>query len=174
LAEHFVRQIHGDGNPPQFDAAVQDYLIRREYPGNIRDLRHVVARLMYRYAGDGIVTIGAVPAEERLIAEPQGALWQDSEFERAIQRAVLFGAGLKEIGRAAEDAAIRIATEEEDGNLSRAARRLGVTDRALQLRRANRRPVDEVERPLTTGSLNGRFLDKVGSIGMGGEFVSAK
>jgi hypothetical protein len=44
--------------------------------------------------------------------------------------------GLKDIGRIATDAAIRIAVVEEEGNLQRAARRLGVTDRALQLRKA--------------------------------------
>jgi DNA-binding NtrC family response regulator len=60
-------------------------------------------------------------------------------FEGPIQRAVRLGAGLKEIGRAAEEVAIRFVTAEEEGNLQRAARRLGVTDRALQLRRANGR-----------------------------------
>ena len=139
LAEHFLRQIHPDGEPPRFDAAVRDYLLKREYPGNVRDLRQVVSRLMYRYVGDGTITIGNIPAEERPCGESEELVWHDSQFERAIQRAVLLGAGLKEIGRAAEDIAIRIATHEEDGNLSRAARRLGVTDRALQLRRANRR-----------------------------------
>jgi len=70
------------------------------------------------------------------------AAWLDTHFEREIQRAVLFGAGLKEISRAAEDVAIRFATDEEDGNVQRAAYRLGVTDRTLQLRRATRRQVD--------------------------------
>jgi hypothetical protein len=65
--------------------------------------------------------------------------WLDCNFERPIQRAVRLGAPLKEIGRAADDAAIRYATDEEKGNLQRAANRLGVTDRALQLRRANQR-----------------------------------
>ncbi|MET0527787.1 MAG: hypothetical protein ABW003_05475, partial [Microvirga sp.] len=51
----------------------------------------------------------------------------------------LMGAGLKEIGRAAEDCAIRCATGFENGSLRRAAQRLGVTDRALQLRRAQTR-----------------------------------
>jgi DNA-binding NtrC family response regulator len=53
--------------------------------------------------------------------------------------------GFKEIGRAAEDVAIRYASDEEDGNLQRAASRLGVTDRALQLRRANRRQMSDVK-----------------------------
>ena len=46
---------------------------------------------------------------------------------------------LKDIGREAEDIAERIVLEEEQGNLQRAAQRLGVTDRALQLRRAARK-----------------------------------
>ena len=39
----------------------------------------------------------------------------------------------------AAETAIRVALEQEDGNLHRAACRLGVTDRALQMRRANHR-----------------------------------
>ena len=42
-------------------------------------------------------------------------------------------------GRAAEDTAIRIAFGQEDGNVQRAARLLGITDRALQMRRAEQR-----------------------------------
>jgi transcriptional regulator with GAF, ATPase, and Fis domain len=145
LAKHFLREIHPDGEPPEFDAAVRDYLLQREYPGNVRDLRQVVSRLMYRYVGDGTITVGNIPPEERLLPGPEDIAWLDLQFERVIQRAVLFGAGLKAIGRAAEDVAIRIATHEADGNLSRAARRLGVTDRALQLRRANRRHADEIQ-----------------------------
>ena len=62
--------------------------------------------------------------------------WCDEAFERAIARAVLLGAPLKEIGRVAESTAVRLAVGQEQGNLQRAAQRLGVTDRALQLRRA--------------------------------------
>jgi hypothetical protein len=36
--------------------------------------------------------------------------------------------------------AMRVVVHEEHGNLQLAARRLGVTDRALQMRRAARRP----------------------------------
>lgn len=143
LAEHFLRQAYPNGDPPQFDDAVRDFLLRREYPGNVRDLRQVVSRLLYRYAGDGRITIGNVPPEERPATKPENTIWPDMHFERTIQRAVIFGVGLKEIGKTAEEIAIRIATEEEQGNLQRAARRLGVTDRALQLRRANRRQTEE-------------------------------
>jgi len=143
LAEYFLRQMHPKGEPPQLDDAVRTYLLRREYPGNVRDLRQVVSRLLSRYAGGGTITIGSVPPEERPAAEQEKAVWLDLDFEGVIRRAVLCSARLKEIGRAAEDIAIRIATDQESGNLQRAARRLGVTDRTLQLRYANRRHMEE-------------------------------
>ena len=99
---------------------------------------------MYRHVGDGTITLGNIPPEERPPPQQRDGHWLDLPFEQAIQRAVLFGAGLKEIGRAAEDITIRVVSEEEGGSVSRAARRLGVTERALQLRRANRRHLGEV------------------------------
>jgi transcriptional regulator with GAF, ATPase, and Fis domain len=139
LAEHFLRQAYPDGQPPELDDAVRDYLLRREYPGNVRDLQQAVSRLTYRHPGDRTISVGCVPPEERPVLDPDEKAWLDLHFERPVKRAVLLGARLKEIGRAAEDVAIRCVTDEEDGNLQRAARRLGVTDRALQLRRANGR-----------------------------------
>jgi transcriptional regulator with GAF, ATPase, and Fis domain len=143
LVEYFLRQMHPNGEPPQLDNAVRSYLLKREYPGNVRDLRQVVSRLMSRHAGGGTITIGSVPPEERPAAEQENTAWLDSNFESVIRRAVLCSARLKEIGRAAEDIAIRIATDQESGNLQRAAHRLGVTDRTLQLRGAQRRHMEE-------------------------------
>jgi transcriptional regulator with GAF, ATPase, and Fis domain len=143
LAEHFLREAHLDSAAPELDEAVRDYLLRREYPGNVRDLRQAVLRLTYRHAGKRALSIGCVPPEEWPVRDPSEKGWLDSHFEGPIKHAVRLGAGLKEIGRAAEDVAIRFVTVEEEGNLQRAARRLGVTDRALQLRRANGRPLDQ-------------------------------
>jgi transcriptional regulator with GAF, ATPase, and Fis domain len=146
LAEHFLRQAHIRGETPTLDTAVRNYLLRREYPGNVRDLRQVLSRMMCRYTGDQLITIGCIPTDEwPLTAESEKAAWLDTHFERQIQRAVLFGAGLKEIGRAAEEIAIRYATAEEKGNIQRAACRLGVTDRTLQLRRATRRQTSDAK-----------------------------
>ena len=71
--------------------------------------------------------------------------WLDERFEGSIRHALALGVGLKTIGRAAEDTAIRIAVSEEEGNLQRAANRLGVTDRALQMRRAARRQHEQAQ-----------------------------
>ena len=55
---------------------------------------------------------------------------------QAIHQAITLGLSLREIRHAIEEMAIQIAVEHEDGNLQRAAHRLGVTDRTLQKRRA--------------------------------------
>jgi transcriptional regulator with GAF, ATPase, and Fis domain len=144
LAEHFLRHATATGEPPKLDVAVRNYLLQRDYPGNVRDLKQVLMRIMSRHTGERTVTIGSIPSDEwpaSVQRETPG--WLDSSFERQIHRAVLFGAGLKEIGRAAEEIAIRYATAEEKGNVHRAASRLGVTDRTLQLRRATRRQADD-------------------------------
>ncbi|SFK58947.1 sigma-54-dependent transcriptional regulator [Methylocapsa palsarum] len=142
LAEHFLRLASPNRLPPTLDESVRDFLMQRDYPGNVRDLQQVVSQFVHRASADGSVTVGCVPAAQRPVVELDKSGWLDSCFEQPIHRAVLLGAALKEISRAAEDAAIRFVTNEEDGNLQRAARRLGVTDRALQLRRANGRHSD--------------------------------
>lgn len=139
LARHFLREIRPDQDPPELDAPVQEYLLRREYPGNVRELKQVVARMLCRYAGQGLITVGCIPPDERLAWREDGGEWRDAGFEHAICQALARGVGLKGISRAAEETAIHIAVGENDGNLQRAARRLGVTDRALQIRRAARR-----------------------------------
>jgi hypothetical protein len=89
--------------------------------------------------GAGPITPGDVPPEERPTGPRPRDAWRDASFEQSIRLALAMGVGLKEIGRIAEDTAVRIAISEEAGSLQRAARALGVTDRALQLRRASRR-----------------------------------
>ncbi|MGH9883042.1 MAG: hypothetical protein ACRD6N_16525, partial [Pyrinomonadaceae bacterium] len=65
--------------------------------------------------------------------------WDEEGLETAIRSAIAAGVSLKEIKHTAGEFAERIVIEEEQGNLQRAATRLGVTDRALQMRRAARR-----------------------------------
>jgi len=139
LAEYFVGQLCPD-NPHELDDAVRQYLLIREYPGNVRDLKQLVTRIVQRHVGPGPITAGDIPEDER----PEGG---DAAFkncyevalESAVHSALASGVSLKEIERAAGELAERIVIEEEKGNLQRAAARLGITDRALQMRRATRR-----------------------------------
>jgi transcriptional regulator with GAF, ATPase, and Fis domain len=136
LVRHFVDQVPG---ATRIDAAVEQYLVQRAYPGNIRELRHTVQRLVDRSPGDGTISVGQIPEDERSGLAAAGPTWPDDAFEAAVHRAVCSGVGLKSLRKTAEDLAVRIALALEAGSVSRASRRLGVTERALQLRQAARR-----------------------------------
>jgi transcriptional regulator with GAF, ATPase, and Fis domain len=134
LARHFMEQLRPADGAPEIDASVCAYLMQRSYPGNVRDLRQLVERIMYRHVGPGAITPGDIPEEERPSHVHEAADWRDAGFEDAIRRAVARGVGLKEISRVAAETAVRIAVGDES-TLQGAARKLGVTDRALQMRR---------------------------------------
>jgi transcriptional regulator with GAF, ATPase, and Fis domain len=139
LACHFLRSFLPDITVADFDRPVREYLLNRAYPGNVRDLRQLIARISSRHVGPGPITIGDLPDDEHPIGTPAKEDWRIPEFERSIAQALSLGVGLREISQAAADSATRIAMEIEEGNLREAARLLGVTDRALQMRRAARR-----------------------------------
>jgi transcriptional regulator with GAF, ATPase, and Fis domain len=134
LARHFARQNAGPGGASDIDERVQQFLIRRAYPGNVRDLKQLMGRICSRHVGPGPITIGAVPPDDLGGLELAG----DRGLSEAAARAALAGVGLKEIGRIARDAAIRKALDANDQNVQSASRLLRVTDRALQMDLAKR------------------------------------
>ena len=138
LAQTFLSQLHPERDAPELDEPVREYLLTREYPGNVRDLRQLMHRIAARHAGTGPITVGDIPPDERPLPGAEPIDWRDAAFENAIRRAVVRGVCLKDIGQAATDVAVEIAVHAE-GSLARAAQQLGVTDRALQLRRAAKR-----------------------------------
>jgi transcriptional regulator with GAF, ATPase, and Fis domain len=138
LTDHFLRELSHNGAVPSVDSPVLSWLMQREYPNNVRELRLLIARMLLRHAGSGPITVGDIPPDERPATAHITNDWRTGEFVAGVTRALAAGAGLKEIGRAAEDIAEQIAIE-QGGSIAAAAARLGVTDRALQLRRAMRR-----------------------------------
>ena len=95
LAEHFLRAMSRDRPPPALDQGVRAYLLRRDYPGNVRELQQIFSRFMHRCADDGTISLGYVPVEEQRAAGPGSHEWMDTQFESTIHRAVQFGAGLR-------------------------------------------------------------------------------
>jgi transcriptional regulator with GAF, ATPase, and Fis domain len=139
LAQHFIEELRPD-EPPEMDDLVRHYLLQRKYPGNVRDLKQLVTRMVHNHVGPGAITVGDVPEEERpYVDDDECNDWNEDGLQTAVRSAIVSGASLKDIERAAGELAERIVIEEEQGNLQRAAARLGVTDRALQMRRAARR-----------------------------------
>ncbi|HJW92881.1 MAG TPA: sigma 54-interacting transcriptional regulator [Thermoanaerobaculia bacterium] len=149
LARHFL-QGHFDDGAPAIGDDVLRLLIGRDYPGNVRDLRHLVDRIAYRHAGNGPITLGDVPEEERPQPDARpGVQTVGDLFEQAAHIGLLCGMRMKDISGAAVEASVRLALDLEQGNVGRAAERLGITDRALQKRRAiqreRQRPADEAD-----------------------------
>jgi transcriptional regulator with GAF, ATPase, and Fis domain len=147
LARHFLAELRPEATP-EIDPGVLAHLAGRPYPGNVRELRLLVARIAARHVGDGPITLGDLPASERALrpaadetaAGDAGATarsWADA-LRVGVRRALDDRVGLVEIGRIAKELAIADALAREDGHVLRAARRLDVTARALQARAAGR------------------------------------
>jgi len=139
LAHHFLNMERQQEPSLELDRPVREYLLNRAYPGNVRELRQLIRRIAHLYVGPGPVSVGDIPAEDRPAAGEFHDGWPDEQFERTIGAAVALSTTLKQIAKVTAETAIRIAIQSEKGNLQRAAKRLGVTDRALQLRQASKK-----------------------------------
>ena len=109
LFRHFFRQAVPDREPPELEDAVRELLVSRDYPGNVRDLRSLVLRIVHRYLGTGLVTVGDIPDDERPAAAQPVTSWCGTAFEESIRRGLAQGAGLEAIAAAAADVAARLA-----------------------------------------------------------------
>ena len=138
LAERFL--AGRDGAAPALSAPVRELLQARGYPGNVRDLKQLMARIGLRHVGPGPVTVGDVPPSERArtAGDAERVGWRQ-ELARALQHAVASGVPLRQIVDAAREVAISAAVSDAHGSLRHAASRLGVTDRTLQLHRKRQR-----------------------------------
>ena len=150
LAASFLSRLSANGAAPDMESAVRTLLRTRDYPGNIRDLRQLVERISQRHVGPGPITVGDVPEDDRptqACTANSGAgrvPWHVGEFENSVRKAIAVGVGLREIASVAAETAVSIALAESGGSQVRAARLLGVTPRALQLRRSAGRGVRAV------------------------------
>jgi transcriptional regulator with GAF, ATPase, and Fis domain len=140
LFTHFLAEAVG--SDLELHPAVAEFVERRDYPGNVRDLRQLALRIAVRHVGAGPVTPGDVPDEERPAA---GTAPVESAVESAVgaplvdqvvAAALRDGCGYRDIRNAAGEAAVRLAVESAGGDLMVAARQLGVTRRMLEQRRA--------------------------------------
>ena len=126
LAEYFISNHNGGTHSVELDQAVREYLVKREYPGNVRDLKQVVSRILARQVDSGIITVGDIPKEEIPNPGDKEKRWYGEHFEQSIQRALSLGVSMKEIGRMAENTAVNIAMDKGKGKTVKAASILGV------------------------------------------------
>lgn len=132
LANHFLKQLFRNRDVPEFDDCVQEYLVTREYPGNVRELRQLVQRIAMKHVKHKKITIGEIPVSDRMPANTIPPSNGEMYGEVAMKKAILSGASLWDLKNKTMSDAIKAALEISHGNKKKAAERLGVTLRAVQ------------------------------------------
>jgi transcriptional regulator with PAS, ATPase and Fis domain len=139
LARHFIQQERPDGPLPTLSAGVEQYLLQRNYPGNIRDLKNLVMRIMAVHVGPGPITLGDLPPDEWSTELQPATTPASTDLDAAIRCALQSGMKMNELTGTLRNAAFRFAVEAENGNLQKAAKLLGLSDRSIQLWQADQR-----------------------------------
>jgi DNA-binding NtrC family response regulator len=119
LVEHFVKK-HGGGRPRTLTPAAMDALVRYDWPGNVRELESVIERALVLGDADSI-SEDDLPAAIRAATPSPGGLRLEIPEEGIDLEAV-------------ERTLIARAMARTRGNVSQAARLLGLTRRTLQYR----------------------------------------
>ena len=123
LVEHFLDKYAHDSQSKVFSREAMDLLMRYSYAGNVRELENIVQGCMVLARGEQI-TVEDLPTAVRDAASI------DSQGEPGPL------APLPERVAALERHAIEEALAAENGNQSRAAERLGISERALRYKRS--------------------------------------
>ena len=137
LVSHFIRkhQKHLGGRPASFEPDAIDVLCRYDWPGNVRELENVVVRTLVS-TGGGRISVEGLPAQ--LVLRSMG-----------IEESVAAGSpggdaadGIVSL-RDVERRAIQHALKVLGGNMSLAAKRLGVGRATLYRKLAEYEPVQQ-------------------------------
>jgi transcriptional regulator with GAF, ATPase, and Fis domain len=143
LFKHFYAQARSEQTTVAFDPSVEEAVRRRDYPGNLRDLKQLAYRVAARHVGPGPVTPGDLPPEDRPLRTPsadeESVIDELPSLSDAVRALIERGMTLRELRERVAELAMTAALASSDGNVRAAAARLGVTDRALHLRRARNR-----------------------------------
>ncbi len=120
LVEHFMKKYGADGKRTMGDKTL-NALVAYDWPGNVRELESVIERALLLAEGEEIVPSDLPAAVRAGLSVPRGPL--TLEIPEA-------GIDLE----AVERSFVLRALEKAEGNVSRAARLLGLTRRTMQYR----------------------------------------
>jgi len=138
LTDHFINIFLGDKNPIAIEEEVYDHLSTIEYLGNIRELKHLISRIATKYIGTGSINLCNIPEADRTVYSLEKKSLEE-EFEIMASKALDMGMNYKEIKDTIADVAIKIALSKEKGKNKNTAKKLGVSERTIQLRSTSRK-----------------------------------
>jgi transcriptional regulator with GAF, ATPase, and Fis domain len=133
LVNYFLSSLFTAEQCPKVDKLVMEYLLQRNYPGNVRELKQLVQRMALKHVQHKKITIGEVPLNDRALlcsGEKPGAGPED--MKTIIRNALLTGEGWWNLKTKISETAIQVALDLEGNNKQKAAERLGVDVRTVQ------------------------------------------
>jgi transcriptional regulator with GAF, ATPase, and Fis domain len=133
LVNYFLSGLFPAEQCPQPDKLVMNYLIDRDYPGNVRELKQLVRRMALKHVKHKKITIGELPAGDRALVcngeKPGQGL---DTINSIIRNALLMGENWWNLKSRISETAIQVALDLEGHNKQKASERLGVDVRTVQ------------------------------------------
>lgn len=148
LARFFLKQAFKTSKIPDIDDLVLNFLITRDYPGNIRELRQLMTRIAHRHVSSGSITVGDIPESDRPTHKTLCLPLDDASFDNLLLKALNSGWCLKDIVNHVSDTVKYIAIQNAKGDLQQAAHILNVSDRTMQLYISHKK--SEGEQPMAS------------------------
>jgi transcriptional regulator with GAF, ATPase, and Fis domain len=132
LVNYFLTGLFAGKQCPQIDKLVMEYLVQRNYPGNIRELRQLTQRIALKHLHHKKITIGEIPLHDRVGLQPAENTPLSGNIKDIIKTALLTGKDWWNIKDHISETAIQVALDLEGNNKQKAAERLGVDVRTVQ------------------------------------------
>jgi transcriptional regulator with GAF, ATPase, and Fis domain len=132
LVNFFLSKLFDPRSCPEMDKPVMEYLLQRDYPGNIRELKQLVQRIALKHVEHKKITIGEVPETDRIRFNDNKVSSNIEGIEELIRKALLTGENWWKLKNTIAETAISVALELENNNKQKAAERLGVDVRTVQ------------------------------------------
>ena len=123
-------------NIPLIENEVYDYLKKRNYPGNIRELRNILSNIFLRYPGKGPVTLGDLPEKDMSFDNKLSAMqwFEKKELLELLDEAFEEGYDLKQIKEVIQSLSMKI-TLQKVGKNRDVSRILGKSERWVQMQK---------------------------------------
>ena len=128
LTEYFIEKFNSklERGVKHIDARVKDLLVNYDWPGNIRELENLIERIVLMAGGDSI-TFEDIPPEWKSAAEAIAVAQQGGQKKP-------FKDFVKGHMEEVEKQSIIQCLDEVGGNVTKAAKRLGLSRKGLQLK----------------------------------------